>query len=274
MDIIIPQTTVYNLEALADELKVDHVLLWVSICDLAIKVNNFRTETLQQVDNLKDWIELALCESLSTSPEFLVGDHLALLELKVYQLSCDFVTWPDYALHAAGRYILQEFTAVNRMSSEGWKEAEKILDNQIGVAACRSYPGEKAQVGIHLAAHMHIKQISIDHIPKELVPSSNHAPQDIIIWGIVDEENTSITQHPSLSDVSLLIKSPTTHTVPLAVITYNLTLATHVQTFPVLEYVLGSSVQFQDLIIQIKRNYSAESTCIYRVCVHGTKDIV
>lgn len=201
--------------------------------------------------------------------------RLVYLEGEVFRLSRDFVAQPDYALSAAGTYVLQELVAVSGRLSEDWMEAEKIVDGKTGVGTCWSFPGEQAQVGLHLSVRVHIEQISIDHIPKELVQSLDHAPKEIVIWGVVDEENQLISQHPALpiilADLQMPLTVPELQVVPLATILYSVTSKTHVQTFPVLDYISKSSAHFQKIIVQVASNYGAKNTCVYRVRVHGAQ---
>lgn len=256
-----------DLKTLILETKADIAHLQSDVLNIKVLSNELKDGVLFK--GLVDVVQSSLAP---------VGFRLSHLELEVYQLSQDFVAWPDYALLATGGHILQELTAVNGTSGEDWKDAEKMLDGKVDVSACWSFHGDKAQAGLYLASRVHIDQVSIDHIPKELVPSADHAPKEIIVWGIVDAENIAIAQHASLPSVlsSLpthppLMESPSTHVVPLAVILYDLISPSHVQTFPVLDYLLESSADFQKIIVQVVSNYGAESTCIYRIRVHGTQ---
>lgn len=202
MDTATTQSTVYNLEALSDELKANHALLQASIYNLAVKVDNFKAEALQQVDSLKNQIESALCEPPFTSSESLVEDCLKstsslmiLLLSQIMHFMLQVNTSCRSSLLPMGRQV-----GVRRRLRRFWTIRLELLHTGLTlVKRCRSE-----------YIWQHIDQISIDHVPKELIPSSNHAPWDIIVWGIVDEENNSIMQHPSLADVfsSLLDHSP------------------------------------------------------------------
>jgi hypothetical protein len=127
-----------------------------------------------------------------------------------------------------------------------------------------------------------ITHVSIEHLTQSS-SSLLDAPQDIVIWGFIEHaENlqhyrpvnlgvddrpphevieASQRQNPSGSFIKLVHVeySPFDHKSP-------------VQTFPVYQDILRSGFDFGLIVVEIRGNWGAIETCLYRVRVHG-KDI-
>ncbi|TFK60923.1 hypothetical protein BDN72DRAFT_778820 [Pluteus cervinus] len=214
----------------------------------------------------------------ATSPDLLA--RVQALEAALFRLSRDHVAQQDFAYRYAGAHVIEDLTTPTPHLTTGKDHinpAFAALDDDTRVGRCWRIPGKTGQLGIELIARVMISAITVDHVPKELVFDTNHAPRDIVLWGVIDEENYgslkaingSAVPFPPLPHATPLIGNISTNVVPLSKFRYNTSDPNSIQTFAVSEAVISSGVAFSRVIVDIVNNWGSTWTCLYRIRIHG-----
>ncbi|KAI1786032.1 hypothetical protein LXA43DRAFT_898749 [Ganoderma leucocontextum] len=195
----------------------------------------------------------------------------------------DLIGRRDFALLADGGILLPELTEVtsNRnffRSRERGLHPEAALDDDLRIGNCWSIPGAAGQLGLRLSTMIHPTHISIDHIPLEIAADISRAPREIALWGGIDGPYRAVVHNLTRSDnvtppaVRGRSRPPSTHGYDfplLAHFEYDIRAPAHVQTFPLQQYIVDSEMVFGVVVLEILSNWGGESTCLYRVRVHG-----
>jgi Sad1 / UNC-like C-terminal len=221
--------------------------------------------------------------------------------LHPYNHYLDMIGRRDFALYSAGADIVPSLTSPvpslpptfrSRMSKWMWgydlsfsrtNPPTIALDPDINVGSCWEIPGSAGHLGISLVEDANISAITLDHCPAPLasLAQMQQAPRGLVVWGLltlpVDMLSVnnqpfpprlcnSTCFHPAITNPTTSA-SPSDYFVQLAEASYNVSAPFHIQTFPVDEYLRGTS--FRTLVLQIISNWGANTTCLYRVRVHG-----
>lgn len=121
----------------------------------------------------------------------------------------------------------------------------------------------KAQLGVTVPKPMFPSQITIEHLPIDVVPDENiaNAPRDVELWVQAAAPPTFHFQHrkdqcgPGLAGW-----------VCLGSVRYDIHGSNHVQTFNLDGQ---SAVPITKAMVRIASNYGADHTCLYRIRLHG-----
>jgi SUN domain-containing protein 1/2 len=121
----------------------------------------------------------------------------------------------------------------------------------------------KTQLAVQLNTPIYPTQITIEHIPKTMIPQENisSAPRYVEIW--------AQTRHPivpRLGQEDLQCEDGPPGWVCLGLVTYDIRGADHVQTF-LLDAQTTQPVD--QVMVRVNQNWGADHTCIYRVRLHG-----
>ncbi|EIW77572.1 hypothetical protein CONPUDRAFT_75426 [Coniophora puteana RWD-64-598 SS2] len=212
---------------------------------------------------------LANEESLAVA----LSQQAAAMESAMNRHSKDILGQTDYALRGRGGDVVPELTSPTRSLPDhtwfsqwihhaiGWdirynhiNPPTVAIDGDISVGNCWSFEGSQGQIGLLLAETLHVKAISIDNPPSDLLTDAEitRAPKDIVIWGLISEDDLP------LLDSSLTLCSENCfsahagqrHTfVQISKFKYDTAHYEHVQTFYVPEYVTSLGITFRTVVV-------------------------
>ncbi|KAI9069594.1 hypothetical protein FKP32DRAFT_1536659, partial [Trametes sanguinea] len=188
----------------------------------------------------------------------------------------------DYALAADGGMIFDELTwsFQERDSAFQSHPPDIVLDDDIRPGRCWHLSGTRGQVGISLPQFIHPTFVSIDHIPRAIAADIGQAPRRMVLWGVVDgvenRERYARRMHALRANSALLRDHPPLTKddyvfIELADFVYNITHVHTVQTFPIREDVRQLDIDIGVVVLEIIDNWGSDSTCVYRVRIHGTE---
>lgn len=210
-----------------------------------------------------------------------VPDYLAsYIHKEIRSALKDSVGKRDFALAADGAKIAIKLTSA--FESFDARLPDNILDEDLRSASCWSFPGDRGQVGIKVPELIFPTHVTIDHIPREIAADIRQAPRNIIVWGLLEGkgneqrymEALEAFQTSPLNAIGDAPPSPITSTsrfVPLVAFDYNIAADFHIQTFSVDTLIVTSGVYFGVFVVEIRSNWGAESTRLYRVRIHGSE---
>ncbi|KZS90579.1 Sad1/UNC-like protein, partial [Sistotremastrum niveocremeum HHB9708] len=191
----------------------------------------------------------------------------------------DYVGLRDFALYDGGANFIPSWTsqtfkpygATGDSVSYGPHEA---LDANLQVGHCWPLSGASGQLGIALPEPINITHATIDHVPKVLAPDITTAPRHFSLWGYSDKAPSSGGDLQVLREGDILgdwiIVPDGGFFILLVTAEYDVTLASHIQTFPVPSSVTAHSPAYHAAILDISSNWgSLQHTCLYRVRIHG-----
>jgi len=208
--------------------------------------------------------------------------------------SADSIPMQDFALITSGAFPIPPLTSMfdttlrlpswhmwrrtpDQHSFEG-HSAKLALTANLSQGSCWKLPETRGYLGIGFKTPVIITHISIEHLPSQSGSSVLDAPRDIVFWGFVEHvENlrryrsfnpSEDDQPPEAVIVASRRQNPAGSFIKLAHVEYSLH-DFHVQTFPVHESVLRSGFDFGLVVVEIRSNWGAAETCLYRVRVHG-----
>jgi hypothetical protein len=206
--------------------------------------------------------------------------HQALLHA-----SKDIIGKRDFAsLEGGGRVLPALTTPPSMYQASSWALSWSLLHfprNSPSISLTQSlqtnsywcFKGSSGQLGIVLAELLLITHITIDHIPKDFTSNIQRAPHNITVWGVVDGEENSHKVR-SLVDPAESSRRAPTHAsglsfVELAHIQYDIHASDYIQTFSISHDIRKAGIHFGIIVAEIIDNWGGDSTCLYRVRVHG-----
>jgi hypothetical protein len=156
---------------------------------------------------------------------------------------------------------------------------ESALDADLQPGSCWMMGAPTGHLGVALPLPVFITNITIDHIPWELVPSIGDAPRSVVVWGLLENAHLvanygallrSDLQPPKAAmEAAVSLNSRSTF-VELARLEYNISQdKSHVQSVPVHSAVLAAKRPFEIVLLEVKSNWGRDHTCLYRFRVHG-----
>lgn len=181
----------------------------------------------------------------------------------------------DYALAADGGMIVDELTSpLNGPYTHSTPAL--VLDDDTRIGHCWLFSGSQGQIGISTPAFIHPTNVTIEHIPRAIAADIRQAPRKMILWGVVDGlENQWIYKTVGERTRGTLGRNhpPVTRDeysfVELADFVYDITHSRDVQTFAVRSEYRNIGMDVGLFVLEIVDNWGAESTCVYRVRIHG-----
>ncbi|TFK59858.1 hypothetical protein BDN72DRAFT_780167 [Pluteus cervinus] len=196
------------------------------------------------------------------------------LEEAVFKLSRDYTARLDFAFRFAGGKVIDKLTTLILYNSPSTRVNPPVvaLNDDIRVGNCwPTHPS--SQLGISLAARVQVSHITVDHIAKELVPSTKQAPREVIVWGVIDSMNSQYLHEleNNLTETIASLPRPNPlitgnrHLLPIAFLSYNISSFDDIQTFPIFDSVSKTPIVFSEIIADLVNNWGHETTCLYRV---------
>lgn len=183
----------------------------------------------------------------------------------------------DYALKANGGCIALQVTSVSRgflTSREG--DPSVAIDDDVHAGRCWSFGTLPCQLGIRLPQMIHPSHVTVEHFPKQLLVDVGQAPKNMTLWGVVDGRgNTEIYEQLVASGLPGYIQRapPITRDLlwaPLVSFIYDIDHDDFVQTFPIDHPIVDSGMTFGVVALEVLDNWGSDTTCLYRVRVHGS----
>lgn len=214
-----------------------------------------------------------------------VSPHVkAYIDRAIARAQRDAVGRRDYALIADGARVVRALTGA--VSDRGFIQDQQLANNSpdstlvddLRIGNCWTIAAAKGQLGIRLSEQLYPTHVTVDHIPVEIAADITRAPRTLILWGAVDgTANTSRLQNTSMlyEDIPNLRgrsgpHETANHTfIPLSIFEYDIRSATHVQTFPIRPHIVDLGFHFGVVVLEVATNWGGQTTCLYRVRVHG-----
>ncbi len=188
----------------------------------------------------------------------------------------------DFALAADGAKITPKLTSsfevLSDLSSAPARSPELILDEDMRSGSHWFLPCAQGQVGIKLPAFIYPTNVTIDHIPRELAADIRQAPRHMVLWGLLegsgnDKRRAAFMDSLQMSPLNSTGSAPPITNngtfLPLAAFEYAIDNDRIVQTFAIDPTVIASRIYFGAVVLEIRSNWGAESTRLYRVRIHG-----
>ena len=181
----------------------------------------------------------------------------------------------DYALAAYGAVVDPDYTSPYAPTHP----PSTVLTDDNRIGNCWSPISPHAQIGIALSDFIFPTNITIDHIPRELAAEPGQAPQRLVLWGVADGRTNQeryyqhldlLRANQSLGRDAPLLGGDGLFFV-LADFSYDIHDYSHIQTFPTRSIVRDIGIYVGSVVLEIVDNWGAETTCIYRVRIHGEK---
>ncbi|GJE88586.1 hypothetical protein PsYK624_046690 [Phanerochaete sordida] len=229
------------------------------------------------------------------------------------KMSKDTIARPDFALYSGGASVIPSLTSdtfemkpqgvmgsmLSMVTGNGYavgRPPVTALHHETHNGHCWPFPGTEGQLGVMLTVPVHISDVTIDHVAREVATDMRSAPRRMELWGLVEggenlakytaweaqraaerEEARVAAELAGAEYVAPEDAYPKTlpRNVPymkVAEFAYNIYAANPVQTFPVLQDVQALGMDFGVVVLVVKSNWGRdEFTCLYRFRVHGER---
>lgn len=238
-----------------------------------------------------------------------------LVDASVSMYSKDRIGRRDFALASAGARVIPSLTSlplvvrpasirsklVSLVSGGSYAEGRPpvtALHHETHSGYCWPFAGSQGYLGVALSAPVHITDVTIDHVSKEIAANLESAPKEMELWGLVEGQDNMEkvarwkeerarrreelkTQAEAQGEVwmddeeteeypSMLPKDP--QYLRIASFSYDIHGSSDVQTFPILQEVQELGIDFGIVVLYVKSNWGhSEFTCLYRLRIHGNQ---
>ncbi|KIP01821.1 hypothetical protein PHLGIDRAFT_131093 [Phlebiopsis gigantea 11061_1 CR5-6] len=182
----------------------------------------------------------------------------------------------DYALEADGGSVDDALTTPRNTWEFSKTYPIEAIRESLRVGDCWSIGAPMGQIGLSLAMPIRPRRVTIDHLHYLTAAKVGEAPKSMSLWGVVDGirnmeivESLKAARNIGLNDTA----GPSIggrHTyIRLTAFDYVIPSDFATQTFPVFDHIMESDLDVGVVVLEITENYGAETTCLYRVRVHG-----
>jgi len=207
-----------------------------------------------------------------------IRDHI---HKALIHASKDSIGRRDFAYLGGGGRVLPSLTMPPAMYQENsWSPLRSpqnspsiSITQSLEMNSCWRFKGSSGQIGIILAELLLVTHITIDHIPKDFTSNIDQAPRNVTVWGVVDGEENYLKASLLVNPVESSRRAPTyaggLSFVELAHIQYDIHASDYIQTFPISHDIRNTGIYFGIVVVEIVDNWGGDSTCLYRVRVHG-----
>ncbi|KAJ3536191.1 hypothetical protein NM688_g6870 [Phlebia brevispora] len=134
------------------------------------------------------------------------------------------------------------------------------------IGDCWSIPAASGQLAIVLPTPIRPTSVTVDHIPTQLAADIGRAPRMMILWGLLDGEENLARWKDNRDPYGPLLSTrdgpphPSRYSyAPLSVMEFNIYDRSHVQTFPVFDYVQMAKLNFGIVVLEILNNWGSAS---------------
>ncbi|KAI1785649.1 hypothetical protein LXA43DRAFT_899279 [Ganoderma leucocontextum] len=186
----------------------------------------------------------------------------------------------DWALSADGALVYPEYTSpYNHSAPPGspWHPGIALTDDS-RIGRCWSIPASHGQLGIALPGFIFPTNVTIDHIPKAIAADPGQAPRRLVLWGVVDGDGNraryfahldAIRGNRTLPRDAPPLRGDGELFLVLADFLFDVNGSRYIQMFPTSPVARDFGIYVGTVVLEIVDNWGSESTCIYRVRVHG-----
>lgn len=173
----------------------------------------------------------------------------------------DYVGLRDYALSSNGAELIAEWCSPTR------KGAIKALQPE--QYSCWPFAGSLGHLAVKLSKPVHVRSITIDHIPPSLSLDISTAPREMKVWGQVNDG--AVPRGHNFTNQIHKIYAPRGYVfAELLSFEYQIHGTVHIQQFNLPLEVLSLNLLVEAVVLEIRSNWgSATHTCIYRLRVHA-----
>ena len=243
----------------------------------------------------RDFSPVLPVETPSAPPDVTITPELeAYVNRLVVTALRDPVGRQDFALYQDGAAVINRLTSPNPNPSHRLQHApplraaetspahdqhapEAALHDDLRVGECWLVSGRSGQLGIGLHTFLAPTHVTIDHIPLEIAADIGQAPRKMVLWGLVEGDRNLAVYHDLVErGVALHTpghEHPTVHSdqpfVLLASFAYDIFAPFHIQTFPISSIAVDEGIYFGVVVLEVLDNWGGQTTCVYRVRVHG-----
>lgn len=204
------------------------------------------------------------------------------------------VTLFDFALYTNGARVIREMTTLGSRPSiievlsafpfgriQVGRKPSTALKEGLEEGDCWFINGTSGILGIQLSNTIVVQNVTIDHVERVSAFDISSAPRSMRLWGVLEGPEVASNDVLKLSDTSKLLekynlpKSRKQTIVLLSEFQYDIQGASTSQTFSSFPDTLFSTraLAFRKVLLEIQGNWgSSESTCLYRVRVHGRRE--
>lgn len=203
----------------------------------------------------------------------------------------------DFALYSAGARVLVSLTSptmelwpkslrdrvIGVVTNRGFAAGslpEEALSPDMHAGRCWPFEGGVGTLGVGLAQRIYVEEITVYHIPRTAsVHDASSAPMAMEVWGLVEgAENVDKVAKWRQSHADDGTAKPEVLGVApyilLSTFTYDITLGKEAQTFPADKDLVDLQVGFGVVVLAVKSNWGGGYTCLYRLGVHGRREVV
>jgi len=197
----------------------------------------------------------------------------------------------DFALHGGGGDVIPYLTSptlplvrpsltskllghLRGYEIERWEvnPPHTALEDDVGVGNCWAIDGKRGHIGVQLSESVRIMSISINHVAPWLISEadSRRAPRRMVLWGRVKDVSAVAVSDSCTSDCfspSAVSPRRLERFVRLADFVYDNTSDRRLQVFDVDHQHITNT--FSAVVLQIRDNWGANSTCLYHFGVYG-----
>ncbi|KAJ3502796.1 hypothetical protein NLJ89_g8725 [Agrocybe chaxingu] len=202
------------------------------------------------------------------------------LEQALHNFTRDGLGFADLASRYNGGHVLLSLTTPSVPHNAGkYVTPFSVLEGATTLhpGQCWLIHGSSGQFGIEFRRAATISHISIDHIAKELSFDISNAPKEALIWGILDRRSTTGTHKLAKTPTNIyfmgkirdrpFIEDRRSTFVPIATVKYDIYDSNFIQTFSIFSGL--DSISFDGVVVEILGNWGGDTTCLYRIRVHG-----
>ncbi len=185
----------------------------------------------------------------------------------------------DFALMADGARIALPLTSsLQSTGSSIERPPSNILDEDLRSGSCWAFPGNRAQIAIKTSTLIYPSHITIDHVSRDIAADIRQAPRNIVVWGLLEgkanqKHHADIMERLSASSLNTTGDGPPIKNggifLPLAAFEYVID-SDSIQTFAFDPVITSSGMYFGVYVVEIRSNWGASSTRLYRVRIHGS----
>ncbi|KAH9941083.1 hypothetical protein B0H21DRAFT_697125 [Amylocystis lapponica] len=145
-----------------------------------------------------------------------------------------------------------------------------VLMHGLQPGHCWPMEGTSGHLGIKLSSPVHVTNVTVDHIPNIVAANIYSAPRHFVLWGFIDRSTILDTESIERCRAPVPLWTNVPDGVMPCPLQRSSTTSTDRTTSRTLRWRIGHRFKVDQVVFQILDNWgSSESTCLYRLRVHG-----